>query len=236
MSTPIVHEQISVVIDGRSIVEAYTKRRWPRDLVIRYPQDVSDAESETDILGMAAAGAITDYESVSLLPGQLGGIIVDPNGAVIPNTRITVTQMDTGAARSVVTDNTGRWIVSNLPSGRVKVTAYAPGFQQLVSEINYDGRQACAGDLCSASWSSDEHRRSDGRQRQRRFEGLTARRAKKCREATICSLCQCNQSSATHFRSSPGSRRRSQGRQLVPFRSAAGARRRNQGGFTYKSK
>jgi hypothetical protein len=30
-STPIAHEQISVVTDGRSIVEAYTKRRLPRD-------------------------------------------------------------------------------------------------------------------------------------------------------------------------------------------------------------
>ena len=30
-STPIAHEQISVVIDGRSMVEAHTKRRLPRD-------------------------------------------------------------------------------------------------------------------------------------------------------------------------------------------------------------
>src|SRR6516162_4750297 len=30
-STPIAHWQISVVIDGRSIVEAYTKRRLPPD-------------------------------------------------------------------------------------------------------------------------------------------------------------------------------------------------------------
>ena len=34
---PIAHEQISVVIDGRSIVEAYTKRRLLHDLVIRHP-------------------------------------------------------------------------------------------------------------------------------------------------------------------------------------------------------
>lgn len=36
-STPMAHEQrISVVIDGRSMVEAHTKRRLPRDLVIRH--------------------------------------------------------------------------------------------------------------------------------------------------------------------------------------------------------
>jgi hypothetical protein len=31
-TTPIAHEQISVVVDGRSIVEAYTKRRLLHDL------------------------------------------------------------------------------------------------------------------------------------------------------------------------------------------------------------
>ena len=36
---PIAHEQISVVIDGRSIVNAYAKRRLLYDLVIRHPQD-----------------------------------------------------------------------------------------------------------------------------------------------------------------------------------------------------
>jgi hypothetical protein len=35
---PITHWQISVVIDGRSIVEAYTKRRWRLILVIRHRQ------------------------------------------------------------------------------------------------------------------------------------------------------------------------------------------------------
>ena len=35
---PIGHEQISVVIDGRSIVEAYTKRRLLHDFVIRHRQ------------------------------------------------------------------------------------------------------------------------------------------------------------------------------------------------------
>ena len=80
-----------------------------------------------------------NYESVSLLPGQLGGIIVDSSGAVVPNTRITVTQLDTGAMRNTMTDSEGRWIVSNLPSGRIKINASANGFKQLVGQINYDG-------------------------------------------------------------------------------------------------
>ncbi len=65
--------------------------------------------------------------------------MVDPSGAVISNARITVTQVETGAVRNVVTDQSGRWIVSNLNSGRVKVNADAPGFSHLVREIYYDG-------------------------------------------------------------------------------------------------
>ena len=38
---PIGHEQISVVIDGRCIVEAYTKRRLLHDFVIRHRQVLS---------------------------------------------------------------------------------------------------------------------------------------------------------------------------------------------------
>jgi hypothetical protein len=41
--------------------------------------------------------------------------------------------------RNVMTDSAGRWIVSNLPSGRVEVKAVAPGFQRLVQKFNYDG-------------------------------------------------------------------------------------------------
>src|SRR6267142_231173 len=76
---------------------------------------------------------------VALLPGQLGGIVVDPHGAVIANAQVSVTQVETGAVRNVVTDSSGRWVVSNLPSGRVKTAASAPGFNHSVRELNYDG-------------------------------------------------------------------------------------------------
>jgi hypothetical protein len=69
----------------------------------------------------------------------LGGTIVDAAGAVVPNAQVTVTHLDTGAVRDVVTDSSGRWIFSNVSSGRVKISANAHGFNQLVSQINYDG-------------------------------------------------------------------------------------------------
>jgi hypothetical protein len=102
-------------------------------------RDVSGAEDDMAIAGMSAAGPVSNFESVNLLPGQLGGIVVDPSGAVVANALVTVTQVETGAVRNVMTDSAGRWIVSNLPSGRVEVKAFAPGFQHLVQKFNYDG-------------------------------------------------------------------------------------------------
>jgi len=101
--------------------------------------DVSGAEEFGQLSIYARVSAPTNYEIASLLPGQLGGIIVDPTGAVVPNAQITVTHVDTGAVRNAVTDSSGRWIVSNLSSGRVKISATAPGFNQLVRDLNYDG-------------------------------------------------------------------------------------------------
>lgn len=101
--------------------------------------DVSGAEGAVN--GMSDQYFVHKIEFGSLLPGQLGGVIVDQSGAIVPNAQVNVTQLDTGAVRNVVTDGSGRWIVSNLSSGRVKVTVNAPGFRQLVSEINYDGNR-----------------------------------------------------------------------------------------------
>ncbi len=99
--------------------------------------DVSGAEGALN--GMARGYSVSNFEMLSLLPGQLGGIVVDPTGAMVPNAQVTVTPIDTGAQRTVVTDNSGRWMVSNLSTGRVKIAVNAFGFKQVVSQVNYDG-------------------------------------------------------------------------------------------------
>jgi len=87
----------------------------------------------------AAGGVADQIAPLQLLPGQLGGYIVDPSGAVLPNAQVTVTQLDTGAVRSARTDSSGRWIVSSLPSGRVKIVVGSQGFSTTVRNINYNG-------------------------------------------------------------------------------------------------
>jgi len=81
---------------------------------------------------------------ISLLPGQLGGYIVDPSGAVIPNAQVTVTHLDTGTTRIATTDASGRWVVSNVPAGRVRVAVNASGFRVYARDLSYDARQPSA--------------------------------------------------------------------------------------------
>jgi hypothetical protein len=73
----------------------------------------------------------------NLLPGQLAGIVTDPSGAVIPNVRVTVTQPGT-YSMATMTDQAGRWVVSNVPSGRVKIQAESSGFRTTVQETMND--------------------------------------------------------------------------------------------------
>jgi len=79
-----------------------------------------------------------DFKMPSLTPGQIGGIVVDPTGAVMANARVTVVHQDTGTTLTATTDDSGRWVVSNVPSGRVHITAASPGFKGFRQDANYD--------------------------------------------------------------------------------------------------
>jgi hypothetical protein len=89
-------------------------------------------------VGAASVGGVRRVDFGALLPGQLGGFVVDPSGAVVTNAQVTVTNPDTGYAQSTVTDASGRWLVSGMRSGTAKIAVTSPGFQQTVRNIGYD--------------------------------------------------------------------------------------------------
>src|SRR5688572_6072202 len=62
--------------------------------------------------------------------GNVEGIIRDTSGAVIPGVTVTVTNVNTGATRTVVTNNNGLYRALALPLGSYSVTAELQGFRK----------------------------------------------------------------------------------------------------------
>src|SRR6476661_5561255 len=60
---------------------------------------------------------------------QISGTAKDQSGAVLPGVEITVTQTDTGTARNAVTNETGSFVLPNLPLGPYRLEASLPGFR-----------------------------------------------------------------------------------------------------------
>jgi Carboxypeptidase regulatory-like domain/Putative zinc-finger len=77
---------------------------------------------------------------VRAVAGQMGGLVVDPSGAVVANARVTVTPSN-GEPANVVTDAQGVWLIAGLPSGKYTAQASMPGFKTESLDFNYDARQ-----------------------------------------------------------------------------------------------
>src|SRR5437667_12391248 len=71
------------------------------------------------------AGVLVFGQAVS----QISGTVKDDSGAVVPGVEITVTQTDTGAKRTAMTDETGSYILPNLPLGPYRLEASKEGFR-----------------------------------------------------------------------------------------------------------
>ncbi len=73
-------------------------------------------------------------------PSQMGGYVVDPSGAAVPNARVTITS-DNGAARTAQTDAQGWWVIPGMPSGNFKAKTEIPGFRTSIFNLNYNASQ-----------------------------------------------------------------------------------------------
>lgn len=62
------------------------------------------------------------------------GRVADAQGSVVPGAKVTVTNRDTAAERSVISNSDGEYTVPSLPPGRYNVTAEAANFSRTVVE------------------------------------------------------------------------------------------------------
>src|SRR5437763_7743513 len=72
---------------------------------------------------------------------QISGTVTDQSGARLPGAEVTATQTDTGITRSVVSNETGTYVLPSLPIGPYKLEVSLPGFRTfsqtgIVLEVN----------------------------------------------------------------------------------------------------
>src|SRR5437762_3484120 len=61
--------------------------------------------------------------------GQISGTARDQSGAVLPGVEIHATQTETGISRDTITNETGSYVLPNLPIGPYRLEASLPGFR-----------------------------------------------------------------------------------------------------------
>jgi hypothetical protein len=60
---------------------------------------------------------------------ELNGRVTDESGAVLPGVTVTVTQMETGFTRTAVTNDSGTYVMPNLPTGPYRLEVALQGFK-----------------------------------------------------------------------------------------------------------
>src|SRR3989440_10027726 len=62
----------------------------------------------------------------------ISGSVKDMTGAVLPGVEVKMTQTETSVARTTVTNETGSYVLPNLPLGPYRLEAALPGFRSFV--------------------------------------------------------------------------------------------------------
>jgi len=93
---------------------------------------------------VAAAFAVLLLLAWTITPGwsqvvsaKLVGTVTDATGAVVPNASLTIRETQTGVSHNAQSNESGNWILSNLPPGVYEVDVEAKGFKKEVrKDIN----------------------------------------------------------------------------------------------------
>src|SRR5438132_5246289 len=85
------------------------------------------------VLAVVVGGLFTAVLSCSLVwaqaTAQISGTARDQSGAVLPGMEIHVRQTDTGVVRDAITNETGSYVLPNLPIGPYRLEGSLPGFR-----------------------------------------------------------------------------------------------------------
>jgi len=85
------------------------------------------------VLTLAAAFFVLSAPA-QVTTATITGRVADAQGSVVPGAKVTITNRDTAAERSVISNSDGEYTVTSLPPGRYNVAAEAANFSRTVVE------------------------------------------------------------------------------------------------------
>jgi hypothetical protein len=83
---------------------------------------------------LAAVALLPGLAAAQGTTGSISGTVIDQQRGVLPGVTILVRQIETGAERSQISDEHGRYRVLNLSPGPYKITAELTGFRSVVRD------------------------------------------------------------------------------------------------------
>ena len=98
------------------------------------------------VFGVICCISATGYSQGTNL-GTLRGTVTDPNGAVIPNAAVKITDQVTGLSRDLTTDAQGNFEATALKAGTYKITLTATGFKTAEVEAVVKGSDVVRADV-----------------------------------------------------------------------------------------
>ena len=78
------------------------------------------------IMGLAMLGVRPVIAQVNT--AGLSGVVLDPQGAKVPDATVTVKNLSTAATRNTRSDQVGRYLLVGLPPGKYELTVKVPDF------------------------------------------------------------------------------------------------------------
>ena len=124
---------------------------------------------------------VPSHVSAQAVTGTLLGNVTDSSGAAVPGATVTARETQTNVSRSVVTNETGYYILSSLQNGNYAVEAELQGFKKVVREgvrvdvnttIRVDlklevgqlsVRSVCSSGVSAATWTVSDAGQRPGR-------------------------------------------------------------------------
>jgi hypothetical protein len=102
---------------------------------------------------MAAASAAAQQ-----ITGSIRGTVTDASGAIVQSAAVTARQVETGLTRTAFSDNTGAYVLVELPVGHYRVSVGAKGFQEYIQDgITLDVNQTANVPVRLAVGAETEH-------------------------------------------------------------------------------